>query len=186
MHPECYAFVEKAYLNMVKPPHNLLVVEFGAFDINGSVQNLFPSSKYIGVDLKAGPGVHVVGDAADLTLLPELHGMVDVVLCLEVFEHAWEWPVICAHAFELLRPGGTFIVTAACDPRLPHSAVDGENLDAWATDISNAEAKGVEYYKNVDPNQLADVLHMAGYEATKVTVLPRGDVQVVTMKPSDV
>ena len=83
------------------------VIELGSLDINGSPRHLFDDGvDYVGVDLQSGPGVDVVADAATVGLEPA-----DVVLCLEVFEHATNPEAIIRNARVLLR-GGLFVARA--------------------------------------------------------------------------
>lgn len=135
------------------------VVEFGSRDINGSARCLFPLSAYVGIDITPGPGVDHVGNAAEYRT--EIRH--DCVVCMEVLEHTPEAPGIVAAAFEVLRPGGWFFTTAACPPRAPHSAGDGGPL-----------AEG-EYYRNVDPDDLA--FWMNQFKDVSIEVhADRGDV----------
>ena len=145
------------------------IIEVGSRDINGGVRHLFRRSLYTGLDRVEGPGVDVVADGA--TWAPnELHNTFDLYLCLEVFEHTPEWPQILYRAWELLRPGGKLLVTAACNPRAPHSAVDG------------CELRPNEYYENLVPSHLQKILETIGFRYITVTTLSRGDVQTYGAK----
>lgn len=129
------------------PEQQRFVVEFGALDINGGILDLLDCDRYAGVDIQDGPGVDVIADAATWTPDDEP----DVVLCLEVFEHAREWPQIIANAHRVLAPGGTFIATAACLGRAPHSARRESPPDPD------------EHYENIDPADLEGELYAAGF-----------------------
>lgn len=133
MHPQAYEFVRRC-VRSITPRRR--VCELGSCDVNGSPRALFPGAEYVGVDERPGPGVDVVCDAAAF----DCHGAFDCVVCTEVLEHAPRARDICANAWELLGPGGVFVVTAATDPRAPHG-VDGA-------------AVGEEFYRNVDPADL--------------------------------
>jgi 2-polyprenyl-3-methyl-5-hydroxy-6-metoxy-1,4-benzoquinol methylase len=56
------------------------------------------------------------GDAYD-PALPIAAGGYDVVVCTEVLEHVGPWRELLARAGELLRPGGTLVVSVPRDPR---------------------------------------------------------------------
>lgn len=57
-----------------------------------NLRNLFPDSKYVGVDMQKGPGVDVVADA---TNLPYPDDSFELVLCLETLEHAEDpWKMV--------------------------------------------------------------------------------------------
>lgn len=156
MHPEAFAFAAAH----AKPGS---VVEIGSRDINGSVRHLF-SGDYCGLDLEPGPGVDLVCDAVLYDAPP-----VDIVVCLEVLEHAPEPARVVAAAKRLLRRGGLLILTAACDPRPAHSGHDGGTL-----------VEG-EHYANVDPELLSRWLR--GWSRSSVETHPeRGDVYAVATK----
>jgi hypothetical protein len=101
------------------------VVEIGAYNVNGGVRHLFPDCRYIGVDVRPGPDVDVVADGAEWR--PDTAP--DVVVCCETLEHTppEKQRAIVENAYGMLAPQGTLIVTAATDPRQPHS-IDGELL----------------------------------------------------------
>lgn len=67
-----------------------------------------------------------------------------------------------------LRPGGVLVVTAACDPRAPHSAIDGGPIHAD------------EHYQNVDPGLLRS--WMADLDEVCIEVHERGDVYACAVK----
>jgi SAM-dependent methyltransferase len=145
-------------------------------DLGGRVVNwesprvLFPAAtSYTVLDILPGEGVDVVADAA--TWNPNGRRW-DVVVAAELFEHAPEWPAICATAFKALAPGGRFIVTTAAPGRPPHSGIDGMTL------------RFGEYYANVDPAALREALERAGFVEVEVDVQPSpADVRAVATKP---
>jgi hypothetical protein len=161
MHTEAMDFV-KAQVASYGPFGR--VVEFGSQDINGSVRELFGDAEYLGIDVVPGPGVDLVADAAEW----KTRRKYDCVVCCEVFEHTPRWPMILERAYEALRLKGLLILTAATDPREPHSAVDGWDL------------KEGEYYYNVDPLALKGQL--TPWFDWMVTTIPRGDVQAWAIK----
>ena len=144
MHRAAFAYVQHV-VAALQP--RTRIVEFGARDVNGSVRPLFPGVPYIGVDLIPGPGVDVLGGGATY----EPPSPPDTVLCLEVFEHTPDAPLIIANAAHILAPGGMLIATMATDPRRPHSGLDGGPL------------RDGEFYRNVRPDDLVDWLHVAGF-----------------------
>lgn len=101
------------------PKDAVEVLEIGSLDINGGITDLLPEgSLYFGIDMQEGPGVNLVADGAHYTHTAP----VDVVVCLEVFEHTDAWPEIVANARANLLEHGVFIGTAAAPGRPPHSA----------------------------------------------------------------
>jgi SAM-dependent methyltransferase len=159
MHPEAFSFLEES-LNSVRTMRfsdRTHVLEFGSRNVNGSPRELFTSNvTYLGVDIESGRDVDVVYDAAEINL-PDLF---DIAICMEVAEHTPRWEEIILNAARhLVNPHGIFIFTAACDPRPPHSAVDGHNMEPreWISDPAFVES-GREYYKNIEPDELELVL----------------------------
>lgn len=118
------------------------VLDIGGRDINGSPRDLFPMAEYVSVDVAEGAGVDVVADCT--TWRPAR--TFDVVVCCEVAEHLEKWPLLVDCAYEALSSGGLFVFTAAGPGRAPHSAVDG------------GPVRSGEWYRNIDPNELADAL----------------------------
>lgn len=128
------------------------VLDIGGRDINGTLRDLFPNASYTCLDLRDGPGVDVVADAA--TWAPE--DSYDIVVCAEVFEHTEKWPQICATAFDATDEW--FIVTAAGPGRGEHSGIDGCGL------------KPDEWYENIDPMGLRTVLLRCGFKTVEVNI----------------
>ena len=163
MHNEAFEWVRRH----ATPDVNVL--DIGGRDINGTTRSLFPGSKWTSLDLYPGPCVDFVADAT--IWVPDLE--YDVVVCTEVFEHAPGWPQICATAFKACRPGGLFIATMAGPGRPEHSGVDG----GWRLHPG-------EYYGNVPPGELREVLERVGFAEIVVdTQLNPCDVRCVATKP---
>lgn len=146
------------------------VLDIGGRNINGTVRSLFPAAGvYTALDIAEGPEVDVVADAATWTPDREY----DVVVCCEVFEHTDSWPDICATAFKACREGGMFIATMAGPGRAAHSAVDGQ-----------FRLHPGEYYGNVEPAELREVLEVCGWTGIVVDQRPSpADVRAVATKP---
>lgn len=142
------------------------VLDAGGRDVNGSPRFLFPGSSYIVIDLEAGPGVDVVGDARQWR--PE--SPVDLVLSVEVLEHAVDPAGLLRAAWDCLVSGGRLIVTCATDPRAPHSGHDGGTL------------RPGELYANVTPEDLKGWLEP--WDDVEIEVhLDRGDLYATARKP---
>lgn len=186
MHPEAMDAIRKALASKGPDFQPKTVLEFGSRNINGSPRELFDESVYyFGVDIEDGPGVDLVGNAADVGVSGFV-GAFDVVICAEVFEHTHEWKNIVMNSFDHLRQGGLAIFTAASDPRPPHSAVDGHNMEIgeWSSFIEavNREGQALEYYRNIPPIELRDWLDTVGFHEVLVTTHPRGDVYAKGIK----
>jgi len=149
MHPEAMAWVARYATD-----EPVSVLDLGGRDINGSPRGLFPNAtSYTVLDVQMAEGVDIAADAA--TWDPNGRRW-DLVLATELFEHTDQWPAVCVTAYKALRPGGRFVVTTAAPGRPPHSGIDGGPLHFG------------EYYANVQPEQLREVLGAAGF--TDVTV----------------
>ena len=164
MHPEAMAFVARTAQRCMPPPNTVL--DAGGRDVNGSPRLLFPGSTYLVLDLEDGPGVDVVGDARHWR--PE--APVDLVLSVEVLEHAPDPAALLRAAWECLLPGGRLIVTCATDPRAPHSGHDGGPL------------RPGEHYANVAEADLKAWL--ADWDEVEIEVHPdRGDLYATAVRP---
>ena len=130
------------------------VVEVGGRDINGGVRHLFTAKSYTSLDLHAGPGVDVVSDCRDWKPVK----LADLVICMEVLEHADDPAGVVKACISYLRKGGRLLVTAAGPGREPHSSYDG------------GAVRPGEYYANVDPDDLAGWMAELG----KVSVVQNG------------
>lgn len=144
MHVEAFEWVSR--YRSSKP---VTVLDIGGRDVNGTVRSLFPhAAEYVVTDILPGDGVDIVADASTWT--PDRQ--YDVVVCCETFEHTADWPKIVATAYEACKPGGRVILTMAGPGRPEHSAIDG----GWVLHDG-------EYYGNVDPAALYDVLADCGW-----------------------
>lgn len=96
------------------------IVEFGAYQVDGQegfadLRSLFPGRKYIGCDMRPGPGVDLVEDVTAINL-PD--GSAGTVLCIETFEHVFEVRRGFDEVFRLLKPGGVFVITSPLNFRI--------------------------------------------------------------------
>lgn len=119
-------------------------LDVGGRNVNGSVRGLLPEATWVGLDIRPGPDVDIVADAATW----EPTQLFDIVISTELFEHAREWRAIIRTMWSALDPTGpgVFISTCASIGRGAHGA-SGEHApppDEW--------------YGNVDPNDLHDEL----------------------------
>lgn len=147
MHPGAREFVAR---HATSEP--VSVIEIGSRDINGTVRDLFPRATWTGLDLHAGSGVDVVCDA----MLYQPPGLVDLVVCCEVLEHARNWRDLLCAAHGWLKRRGRLIVTCAGPGRDPHSAIDGGSL------------RPDEHYANISMAELNRAMKRAGF-AVRVT-----------------
>jgi SAM-dependent methyltransferase len=96
------------------------IFEFGSYEVEGqegyaNLRGLFPGRKYVGCDMRAGPGVDRVEDVTAISLPDQSAG---TVLCIETFEHVFEVRRAFDEVFRILRPGGIFVITAPLNFRI--------------------------------------------------------------------
>lgn len=89
------------------------ILEIGAYQVAGqaSIANLralFPGKKYVGIDMRPGPGVDCV---ANVEALPQETGSVGTVLALNTFEHVKCFWRGLDEVHRVLRPDGVLILS---------------------------------------------------------------------------
>ena len=132
MHPSAMAFACPALTGA--DVRGKFVLEAGSLNVNGSVrphvESLGPAS-YRGTDMRAGPGVDVVCDAADL---PARFGpgSADVVVSTEMLEHAKDWQAAVRGMIGVLAEGGVLVLTTRSEGFPLH----GYPEDHWRYSVS--------------------------------------------------
>lgn len=145
MHDAAFSF----YLAKLSKLPPLDVLEFGSYNINGSVRDAYPhAASWWGIDIAEGNGVDEVADATTYDAGREF----DVVVCAEAFEHTPEWRTIIDNAYRHLKPGGIFVASCATADRPPHSAFDG------------GAVRDGEYYANVSFTEMKEYLESKEWE----------------------
>lgn len=85
MHPTAYQHAIQFYNSFCSHlTETSKVVDFGAFDVNGTLKPIFKENHYIGVDMSTGPNVDVVCKNDDT---PFENDSVDVIVSSSCFEH---------------------------------------------------------------------------------------------------
>lgn len=164
MHPEAMEWVARHAAGST----NRTVIDLGGRDVNGTTRHLFPLADYVTVDIEPGDGVDFVCDAADFQPAEP----VDCVVSTEMLEHTPRAAEVVVAAFDMLRPGGVFVGTAAGPGRPPHSAIDGKTL------------REGEHYENISPTDLAGWLAHAGFVDVVVDQQRRpADVRWLAYRP---
>lgn len=124
------------------------VLEVGSLDVNGSVRSLF-RGPYVGLDMRPGPGVDIVGTA---DALPFPDGSFDVVVSTEMLEHDARWWLSVAEMRRVLRAGGHLLITTRGNGFFEHL----EPSDYW----------------RFMPNSRRVILDLAGCEEIRTALDP--------------
>jgi SAM-dependent methyltransferase len=96
------------------------VYEFGSYLVEnqhgrGDLRKVFRGRKFIGCDMREGPGVDRVCDLADLDLPDEC---AQTILCLDTLEHVFEARRAVEEMIRVLAPGGMLLVSVPMDFRI--------------------------------------------------------------------
>lgn len=88
------------------------ILEIGSYQVPGQesigdLRGLFPGREYIGLDMRAGPGVDLVGNVESL---PRADASVGTVIAFSAFEHVRKFWVGFDQVHRVLRPDGVFLV----------------------------------------------------------------------------
>lgn len=85
MHPTAYTFATQFYNTYCKLlPESAIVVDFGSYDVNGTLKPVFSMHRYIGIDISEGPNVDII---CENSKTPIESNSVDVVVSSSCFEH---------------------------------------------------------------------------------------------------
>lgn len=145
MHIEALQAVERLWSRLTDEHAELAEpmtgLDVGGRNVNGSARHFMPNVSWHGLDIRPGPDVDYVDDAADWTGSGFKY---DIVMSTELFEHAARWRDIIKTMWMSLDPTGpgVFISTCASTGRGPHGA-SGE----WGVPAG-------EWYGNVAPDDL--------------------------------
>lgn len=111
------------------------VLDVGSYNYNGSVAPLIKSwnpKEYIGIDILPGPGVDLVCTAEDIIKIFG-ENRFDVVMCVEVLEHAKKWREVISNLKRVVAPGGVLVVTTRSQGFPVHGFPD----DYWRYELSD-------------------------------------------------
>jgi SAM-dependent methyltransferase len=93
-------------------PANPVVYDIGAKEARGcyAFGAPPPGAKLLCIDVEAGPGVDVVADAHDLSMIPD--NSADCVIAVGMLLHCRKPPQVLAEFHRILKPGGIVCVVA--------------------------------------------------------------------------
>src|SRR6266516_5688764 len=109
-HPLLYGFVGDLAERLELPEP---IVEFGSMQVEPGQPNdlrpLFAGRRFIGTDLREGPGVDRVEDLRRLTFAD---GEVGTALCLDTLEHCADPLAACRELHRVLAAGGVCVISS--------------------------------------------------------------------------
>lgn len=93
------------------------VYEFGSYQVEGQgifadLRHCFRGRRYIGCDMRPGPGVDRVEDLAQLSLAD---GTAETIVCVDTLEHVFEARRAVEEMIRVLAPGGVLLIAAPLD-----------------------------------------------------------------------
>jgi hypothetical protein len=96
------------------------VYEFGSYQVEGQseladLRRLFPGQRYVGCDMRPGPGVDRVEDLGRVRLPSEI---ARTVICVDTLEHVFEARRGVDELLRILAPGGVIVLSAPFDFRI--------------------------------------------------------------------
>jgi SAM-dependent methyltransferase len=110
MHPIAYEFATQFYNTFCRAlTDTSTVVDFGSYDVNGTLKGIFAKHRYIGIDMSEGPNVDVVCEN-DST--PFESNSVDVVVSSSCFEHDECFWMTFLEMCRIVKPGGYIYINA--------------------------------------------------------------------------
>ena len=101
------------------------VIEFGSYNINGSIRKSFRCSKYTGLDWRPGPCVDIVSLAHEY----RHPNKIDTVVSASMLEHDPYWPLSLKNMINHMTDQAILILTWGAATNAPHckkEAPDGE------------------------------------------------------------
>lgn len=144
----CQKFYDKYCKNLEK---DLLVVDFGSYDVNGTLKPIFVDFNYTGIDMSPGPNVDIVC-TNDKT--PFEDNSVDIILSSSNFEHDDFFWLTFLEMCRILKKDGYIYICAPSAGK--YHGYPGDNwrfyadswkcLEKWAIKNNYADIKLLESY----------------------------------------
>ena len=131
---------------------DVLVLDVGSLDINGSNRFLFKNCLYIGLDLGPGRNVDVVSPVHKLGL-PD--ATFDTIVSTECFEHDMHWDKSLGNIVRMLKPGGLLLFTCATTGRPEHGTRRTTPQDA---PLLQDTEQWNEYYRNLESRDIRSAI----------------------------
>lgn len=150
MHNAVLSFLSNVKKQYPEYFSNVDVLDCGSYDINGNNRQFFSSCKYTGIDIVDGKNVDVVTRVHDF----EPGKQYDTVISTEMLEHDEYYWQSLEKMYDLTKPKGMLIVTAAGEGRKEHGTTRTLPKDSPLTN---------GYYKNVSVEMLESGLDLTKF-----------------------
>ena len=139
MHDTVQAWLRQLWHEHPALFHGTRVLECGSLIVNATASGFFADCEYTGLDATPGPGVDVVSLVHEYQ--PE--EPFDVALSTSMLEHDPHWRESVTHMADLLRPGGSLILT------FPNPGWPEHELSC---------SPGESYYRNLEAGEVLALL----------------------------
>jgi len=100
------------------------VLEIGAYDVNGNLNEELEGCDHVRLDMRDGPNVDVVANSHDM---PFPDDTFDAVVCVDTFEHDNAFWVTMEEIHRVIKPGGAIVI---CVPTIGF-VLHGHPNDYW-------------------------------------------------------
>jgi ubiquinone/menaquinone biosynthesis C-methylase UbiE len=124
MHPSAMQAAKDFYAKFAGEFVEPTIVEIGSQNVNGSIREVAPPSKYVGLDFQEANGVDIVLQDAYSFPLPDNYA--DIVVTSSCFEHSEMFWLTFLEGVRILKPRGLFYINAPSTG--PYHAYP---LDCW-------------------------------------------------------
>ena len=140
------------YINSVKDNHpkffkNKSVLDVGSMDINGNNTIHFNDCDYLGLDIGEGKNVDIVCPIHKFVSFYKF----DVVISTEMLEHDKYWIDSLKAMYDLLKPKGMLLITAAGSKRKEHGTTRTSPLSSPFTN---------DYYCNITKEMFEEAFNL--------------------------
>lgn len=149
MHKEVKRICQSVKLQYPSHFAGVDVLDCGSLDINGNNRYLFEYSRYFGIDIVKGKNVDLVTRVHQFKFTKQF----DCVISTEMLEHDKYFAESLKAMYDLTKPGGLLLITAAGQGREEHGTHNHHPKDSPLTK---------DYYCNINVPML-----LSGFDLTE-------------------
>lgn len=168
MHKEVKRFCQS--IKLQHPLHfvGVDVLDCGSLDINGNNRYLFDKSNYFGIDIVDGKNVDLVTRVHQFCSIKKF----DCVISTEMLEHDEYFGESLNAMFNLTKPRGLLLITAAGQGREEHGTRRNNPQDSPLTR---------DYYRNIDVPMLLQGLDLTRFNWYTISYV-KNDIRFAGIK----